>query len=434
VNDEIEFAPHLPDVVPELRLRALADVKPRQVLWLVPGLIPLRTLTLVAGVGGLGKSTYLAGVAAQVSSGKLGDPADVIFVSLEDPAAEVIRPRVEAAGGDLRRVHELVVGEGYETLRLPTDTDDLAQLVQDVTARLVIIDPIVAAIETDYDSHKDQHVRAVLARLAAIAEKHTCAIPMVGHLNKAPSKDAYLRVANSVAFWNASRSVVLVTEDSNEPDEHRLVAQRKNNWSRMRPVERHRIETIILPDTVDAETGKPIETSRMVFVEIADDVDGADVLAPSERAGKTGEAEDWLEAALDDGGWHDSAGLKKLARFSERTLKRAAQELRVEADRRGFPSVTYWRLPQSGRPSPNESGPTVGTAQLSQEQAATEPVGPTLGDDPTGGPTAPIILVGDPGYSLLVHRAYLNGNLTESERRDRLDLSDRIYRQREEEE
>jgi putative DNA primase/helicase len=114
-SSDSEFSPDLPAVPPaeqggaSLRLRALSEVQPRQVRWLVPGLIPLRTLTLVAGVGGLGKSTWLAAIAAQVSAGELGEPGDVILVSFEDPAAEVLRPRVEAAGGDLTRVHEIVV-------------------------------------------------------------------------------------------------------------------------------------------------------------------------------------------------------------------------------------------------------------------------------------------------------------------------------------
>jgi hypothetical protein len=77
----------------------------------------------------------------------------------------------------------------------------------------VIFDPIVAAIETSFDAHKGQHVRSVLAGLAALSEEEDAAIAMVGHLNTAPSTDAYVRVANAVAFWNASRSVVLITED-----------------------------------------------------------------------------------------------------------------------------------------------------------------------------------------------------------------------------
>jgi DNA repair protein RadA/Sms len=115
-------------------------------------------------------------------------------------------------------------------------------LVRSVEARLLIIDPIVAAIVTELDAHKDQHVRAVLALLAELAEEADCAVAIVGRLNKAPTTDAYLRVANSVAFWNASRSVVLVTEDGE--GDSRLVAQRKANYARLCPVERHRVEEV----------------------------------------------------------------------------------------------------------------------------------------------------------------------------------------------
>jgi KaiC/GvpD/RAD55 family RecA-like ATPase len=362
------------------RLRSLAEVRPRRVRWLVPGKVPLRTLTLVAGVGGLGKSTWLLAVAAQGSRGELGDPWDTIVVSFEDPAAEVIRPRVEAAGGDLGRIHEVVLdGDGIDAVSLPRDIDVVQTLVRQVRARLLVLDPIVAAIETSFDTHKDQHVRAVLARLASLAEEEDLAVAMVGHLNKAPSTDAYLRVANSVAFWNASRSVVLVTEDPGEPDTLRLLAQRKANWSRLHSVERHRIETIILPETVDPETGEPIETSRIVFVEVADDVDSADVLGPS-RETKTGRAEDLLALLLADGEWHDSATLRPVAEaagVSARTLQRAAHDLDVEHDRRGFPASTYWRLPTVAPTLTPKLGATEDPAQPRRSETIPDPVAPT---------------------------------------------------------
>ena len=62
-------------------------------------------------------------------------------------------------------------------------------LVRSVEARLLIIDPIVAAIVTELDAHKDQHVRAVLALLAELAEEADCAVAIVGRLNKAPTTD-----------------------------------------------------------------------------------------------------------------------------------------------------------------------------------------------------------------------------------------------------
>ena len=232
----------------------------------------------------------------------------------------------------------------------------------------MIIDPIVAAIDLALDTHKDQHVRAVLAHLSTIAEETDCAIVMIGHLNKAPSGDPYLRVANSVAFWNAARSVILVTEDPDEPDHHRLVTQRKTNWAALAGVERHVIETIQL-DHIDPATRKPIVTSRMRFVEKATDVDRGSVLAaPAERKGAT--AVTFLATALDDGDWHDSAGLKELAGaqgISDRTLKRAAAEIEVEQERRGFPSSTWWRLPVGPGSTPT-NGPTMAPLWEPHEQ------------------------------------------------------------------
>jgi AAA domain len=337
--------------------RALATVEPRQVRWLVPGLIPLRTLTLVAGIGGVGKSTWLAGIAARLTRGDFldGDPGNVLIISFEDGASDVLRPRVEAAGGNLERVSDLYPRtlDDLGPVQLPSDVEELEHHVVEGDVRLVIVDPIVAAFDSSLDAHRDQDVRRVLAGLHALADRQACSICIVGHLNKSPSQEAYIRVANSVAFWNACRSVVLITDDPQEPESGRLLAQRKANYSRVQAhPQRWRIEEIVLPDTVDAETGKPIETSKMVYVGVADDVESADVLAPrrsdEERQPSTTGAYIFLQTALADGAWHESASLKEQAEdqgiASSRTLKRAAAGLGVETDRRGFPSVTFWRL------------------------------------------------------------------------------------------
>jgi hypothetical protein len=53
----------------------------------------------------------------------------------------------------------------------------------------------------------------------------------------------------------------------------------------------------------------------------------------------------FLTQALDDGEWHESAGLKVLAGaqgIGERTLKRAASQL-ADTQGRGYPRSTYWR-------------------------------------------------------------------------------------------
>ena len=368
-----------------VRRRQLATVRPQRVEWLVPGLIPFKTATLFPGIGGLGKSTLLAGYAAATSRGEYGNPASVLIVSYEDTAAEILRPRIEAAEGDLELVHELYVEpEDGGLLVLPRDLGAIEHEIEQTGARLVIIDPIVAALDLHIDAHKDQHVRVVLAQLVAIARATGCAFCLVAHLNKAPTKEPYLRVNGSPAFWNACRSCVLVTADPTEPEHHRLVTQRKANWARYVAVQRHRIDEIQL-STLDPN-GEPIVTSRMVYVEDADDVDRDDVLdngRARDGEGKLAQALVFLFDCLGDGEWHDSVGLKHHSRvqgISDRTLQRAASDLRVEHEDRDFPRTTHWRLPrQSRQGSPHIVGATAeppGNRMDSGIPSGREPVAP----------------------------------------------------------
>ena len=414
------------------RTRSFAEVEPRSISWLVPGVIPIRTSTVVAGQGGLGKSTFLMQVAADVTSGD----ESVIVVSYEDTIAEVLRPRAEAAGANLDRMREIVVTpEEGGALILPRDIEMLSAAIAETGARLVIIDPIVAALDVSLDAHKDQHARIVLASLADIAETHQCAITLVMHLNKAPSADAYLRISSSTGFYNAARSVVLVTRDPEEPEEHRLVAQVKSNWSRRSPVQRHVLEEVVL-ESIDRTTGKPIVTSRMRFVEIAEDVDRDTILGSgaSEASDPVDRRREWLLGALDDGEWHESAALKeqaKAADISERTLKRTAQELHVLHERRGFPATTWWRLPdrapaKSGQaPSPDDGLTSRSAERRAFEESRThsQASGDTLPPDLPSGPTAafgrvvPTPSLGQPGFAFFVDRSFANGQLTARELR-----------------
>jgi hypothetical protein len=310
-------------------------------------------------------------------------PWETIYVSFEDTADEVITPRLLAAGADTNRVHELVLtdAEALDSFSLPRDIDDLQGIVRDRSARLVVIDPIVAAVEAKLDAYKDQHVRQVLAQLWRVGREEDCAIAMVGHLNRVPSTDAYLRIGNSTAFWNASRSVILVTQDGDDESDLRLIAQRKANLARLAPVERHRVEEIVLPDTVDPETGERIVTSRMTFVEVAEDVTGSEILGPHTPT-KTETAESLLLILLGDGDWHESEAMKKVlaaAGFNERLAQRAAKYLSVEHKRQGFPAVTWWRLPAAT--------PLVATSTVSENVATVETAQPS-GTDATSAPVA----------------------------------------------
>ena len=148
-------------------LRPLFAVWPRQVRWLVPGLIPLRSLTLVAGVGGLGKSTWLAASPRfRPAVGARAGDVDLRLVRGPGRRGAPSPPR----GGRRRprpRPRALLADGRRARLGAPAARHRGAAAARPQrAARLVVIDPVVAALEPELDAYKDQHVRTVLAQLA----------------------------------------------------------------------------------------------------------------------------------------------------------------------------------------------------------------------------------------------------------------------------
>ncbi len=182
-----------------LVVRRASDVKPEPINWLWPGKIAIGKLTLIAGDPGLGKSMLTVSLAAHVSTGREW-PArggscpigDVLFVSAEDDPADTIRPRLDAAGADARRVY-IVAGvqslnaAGEPEQRLLSLRKDLAAVEAEVrrrdACRLIVVDPVSAYLD-GADSHNNAEVRGLLAPLSELAREVGAAMIAVTHLNK----------------------------------------------------------------------------------------------------------------------------------------------------------------------------------------------------------------------------------------------------------
>jgi putative DNA primase/helicase len=219
-----------------------SDVKPKKIAGLWGDRFYRGKVGLIAGDPGLGKSQIAAYIAAIVSTG--GDwpfddgsarRGDVIYITAEDGAAGTIRPRLEAAGANLDRVHivERVTDDfGPRPFSLVAD---MALLDQAITAvrkpRVVIVDPINACLSATYggtfNPNSVPQVRALVRRLEALAERHRVAIVCVTHLTKAKGA-ALSRLTGSFAFVAAARSVFIVTRKQDDPDT-RVLAPVKNN-------------------------------------------------------------------------------------------------------------------------------------------------------------------------------------------------------------
>ena len=223
--------------------KRMSDVQPEPITWLWPSRIAQGKVTLIAGDPGLGKSMITVAMASHVSRGtpwpvdrSCCPQGDTIMVSAEDDPGDTIRPRLDAAGADVSRVHVLTMvseldrdGNPRErSFNLAKDIPGLDDLLrQTPECRLVTIDPVSAYLGGT-DSHNNADIRALLTPLAAMASRHKVAVVAVTHLNKAQQANALYRASGSLAFVAAARAAYSVTKDPDDPD-RRLILPLKNN-------------------------------------------------------------------------------------------------------------------------------------------------------------------------------------------------------------
>jgi hypothetical protein len=327
----------------------LSDVAPEAVEWLWRDRLPRGKLSLLDGDPGLGKSTLLFDLAARVSRGEAlpGDdatraPAGVVILSAEDGLADTIRPRLDAAGADLSRIVALTgIAEGPDRAerlpQFPGDIQALEATLREVGAALVLIDPLMAYLGGDVDSHKDQDVRRALGALARVAESTRAAVVIVRHLNKARGGSALYRGSGSIGIVGAARSALLVARDPDAKDaeELRVLAPIKSNLGPPAPSLRFRV--------VGAPNGAARIEWHGASPHRADDLVAEPTSAEERDA--VSEATDTLREILKDGPVRSDEVKRqaKSAGVAERTLWRAKGRLRVVATPTG--RYALWSLP-----------------------------------------------------------------------------------------
>lgn len=296
------------------------SVTHRPVEWLWEGRIPYGELTLLVGDPGVGKSLLTCWLAARVAGG--GGYA--LLVSAEDDPARTIRPRLEAAGADLRKVGLLQARAGgvEDVVTLPADADRITNIVCDTGARLLVVDPLSAHLEESVNSWRDQSVRRALAPLARAAQTTGCAVVVVAHLNKLRGAEATYRVGGSIGIPAAARSVLLLARDPDDPDgDQRVLAHAKSNLA---PLAASLALRVVAPP---ARGGQP---RLEVFGEVdhsARDLLNEQAIEPAARD----DAKEFLLEALADGP-RPAKELFREAReagVSEITLRRAAKTLGI---------------------------------------------------------------------------------------------------------
>ena len=214
-----------------LQMIKMSEIQSQEVSWLWYPFIPYGKLTIIQGDPGDGKTTLVLNIAAWLSKGegldsemKLSEPVNVIYQSAEDGLADTVKPRLELAGADCERI--LVIDEKEKSLSMVDER--LEKAIVQTKARMLILDPIQAYLGGGMDMNRANEARDMTKKLGALAEKHQCAIVLIGHMNKAAGNKAAYRGMGSIDFFAVARSVLLVGRVEGEPN-IRGVVQIKNN-------------------------------------------------------------------------------------------------------------------------------------------------------------------------------------------------------------
>lgn len=327
---------------------SLADVTAEQLRWVWPGRVPAGKLTLLVGDPGLGKSYLTLDLASRLSRGAplpggSGRSAVVstLLLAIEDDIADTVRPRLDALGADVSRIHALTAikhNDSERPLRLDSDMSSLEEAVSRTGTGLVVVDPLNAYL-AGVDGHKDIELRGVLTPLAALAARTGAAVIAVTHTNKRADSSALHRVAGSLAYVAAARSVLAVGADPDAPGRRALV-QIKSNLSAPAPALAFRVDAGVLQwdDSPIAATAETIfDTAPTARARGQDESSALD------------EAQMFLRKVL-AGGRQLTATIfaeAKELRLSEATLRRAKAVLKIEASREktGPDGRWWWRLP-----------------------------------------------------------------------------------------
>lgn len=326
----------------------VADVARERVRWAWERRVPLAKVTILDGDPGLGKSTMLADVVARWTRGDSQpgedhgrDALNVVILCTEDGIGDTIRPRLEVAGAELDRCF---VVKGVPVF--PPQLAELEATIRATAASVCILDPGLAYIDPELNSHADAEARRYLAGLAEVAERTATAIVFVRHLNKSGVGSPLTRGGGSIALIATARSGLLVATDPADPG-RRLLAPTKHNLCAAPP-------TLAFRVVADG----PHEPAHVLW-EGESDVSASEALAAAtdqrraDSAIRRSEVVDLLRSLLADGPVPAAtveqalidAGIGGKDPLAAGPVRGARKALGIQSVKTGW-NVWSWRLPE----------------------------------------------------------------------------------------
>jgi len=191
------------------RPRAFSTVKIRRREWVWKPWIPLRSIGMVAGDPGSGKSTVVYDLVARLSRGATmpngwspPEPTNILMVPLEAEVELDIAPRLQFMEADMNRVHFI---PQEHISRYPADIPKLETSINQVKAKLIVIDPMMKAIQATESLNDNQKISQVMALLEALVKRTNSTILLIHHLNKGQGSKALYRANGAISIVGSVR-------------------------------------------------------------------------------------------------------------------------------------------------------------------------------------------------------------------------------------
>jgi putative DNA primase/helicase len=329
--------------------------------WLWQWRIAKGALNLLAGLPDQGKGLTWCDVVARISRGAewpagegRAPQGNVIIFSAEDDIRRTIVPRLVAAGADLDRVHIVEMtrnADGTERMfNLLTDLPALKAKIEEVShVALVIIDPVSAYLGVGKISGgSSTDVRGVLSPLTKLAEEKQVAILAVMHFNKKVDiTNAILRIADSLAYAAAARSIYIAVEDPANEGAHLFIKAKGN----LAPSNLTALRYMIGVRNVgfDQKLEKPIDAPFVLWDNNPVKITAMEAMEAAKRGNAKDEAKNFLQSRLALGRVKadDIYEEAKARCIAVATIRRAKRELNIVSEKeRGSTSGEWcWRLP-----------------------------------------------------------------------------------------
>ncbi len=342
-------------------LRRADTIEGKRIKWLWPDRIPLGKITLFVGNPDEGKSLVACSVVARATTGtdwfdlpNTAEPAEVLMLIGEDDIEDTVKPRLEAAGADLGKIHflraELDLDRDIGDIRFDKDMPMIrGTLAAHPNIRLIVVDPLSNYLG-DADMNVEQKIRRqVLIPLRKLAAETGVTVLGVMHLNKKVDLNAINRIGGAMGFVGVARAAWLFVKNPERavvPSGRviRSMLRVKANLTAAQGGLMFVIET--RPLTIEGEEA-PIPFVRFTG---RTDQSADELLAPTRPVGRPRDeregAKTWLADFLKNGPQPAEEVFDRgdgLHGFSRRTLVRAKAELGVRSYKRG--DAWYWEAP-----------------------------------------------------------------------------------------